>query len=164
MSIMQYNREAAISYAHKWANARNPKYANFDDMGGDCTNFASQCLFAGTGVMNHTKDTGWFYYSLNSRAPAWTSVNFLYVFLLNNKGPGPFGHEVSIHEITEGDLVQLKFDKPEFQHTPFIVSIGKPFGMGSILVAAHTIDCDYRPINTYDFRDIRFIHIDGYRR
>ncbi|MDR2648501.1 MAG: amidase domain-containing protein [Clostridiales bacterium] len=163
MPIKPYNREAAVNYAHKWAKARNPQYANFDEMGGDCTNYASQCLFAGTGVMNYTKDTGWYYAGLNNRAAAWTSVIYLYNFLVGNKGPGPFGREASMHEIAEGDLVQLKLGKPDFQHTPVIVSVGKPFGMGSILVAAHSLDSDYRPLDTYDIHDVRFIHIDGYR-
>jgi len=164
MTTMPYNRTAAICYAHKWAKDRNPKYGNFDGMGGDCTNFISQCLFEGTGVMNTTKDTGWYYYSLNSRAAAWTSVKYLYNFLIGNKGLGPFGHEVSMYEICEGDLVQLKLDQPDFQHTPFVVAVGKPFDLSSILVAAHTYDSDLRPLDTYDIHDIRFIHIDGYRK
>ena len=163
MQIMPYNRLDAIRYAHKWAKGRNPLYAKFDDMGGDCTNFASQCLFEGAKVMNYTKDTGWYYNSLNDRAAAWTSVKYLYNFLISNKGQGPFGHEVSMYEICEGDLVQLKLDKPDFQHTPVIVCMGKPFDLDSILVAAHSIDCDLRPLNTYNIQDMRFIHIDGYR-
>ena len=74
MRIMEYNREAAVAYARRWAFSRNPAYYNFDALGGDCTNFASQCLFAGCGVMNYTPDLGWFYNSLNSRSAAWTGV------------------------------------------------------------------------------------------
>lgn len=65
-----YNRNSAVEYARKWALGRNPKYANFDGMGGDCTNFASQCLYAGGCKMNNTPTFGWYYYSLNNRAPA----------------------------------------------------------------------------------------------
>lgn len=42
-----YDREKAVAYAHKWAYGRNPAYADFSAMGGDCTNFLSQCLHAG---------------------------------------------------------------------------------------------------------------------
>jgi hypothetical protein len=63
-----------------------------------------------------------------------------------------------------GDLVQLKLNKPDFQHTPIIVSIGKPLNLDTILVAAHSIDSDFRPLSTYDIKGIRFIHIDGYRK
>ena len=43
MNTKSYNRNAAISYAKKWALARNPEYYNFDVVGGDCTSFVSQC-------------------------------------------------------------------------------------------------------------------------
>ena len=42
MSEMEYNRNAAIAYAKKWAYKRNPNYYNFDLNGGDCTKFVSQ--------------------------------------------------------------------------------------------------------------------------
>ena len=86
---MPYNREAAAAYAHKWAYGFNPDFYNFDDIGGDCTNFASQCLYAGGLEMNYTPVFGWYYRSVNDRAPAWTGVNELYDFLVNNKGIGP---------------------------------------------------------------------------
>ncbi len=44
-----YNRSAAVAYADQWSandpdSVRNPDYPNF---GNDCTNFASQVLYAG---------------------------------------------------------------------------------------------------------------------
>ena len=41
-----------IKYAKKWALSRNPKYYDFDSIGGDCTNFISQCIYAGAKIMN----------------------------------------------------------------------------------------------------------------
>ena len=58
LKIIPYDRFAGVSYAHRWAYERNPKYMNFDELGGDCTNFASQCLYAGAGVMNFTPTMG----------------------------------------------------------------------------------------------------------
>ena len=43
----QYNSEKAAEYAQKWCDKRNRDYANYDNQGGDCANFASQCLIAG---------------------------------------------------------------------------------------------------------------------
>ena len=40
----EYNREHALQYAKKWALSRNPLCYNFSGIGGDCTNFVSQCL------------------------------------------------------------------------------------------------------------------------
>ena len=38
--------EKAVRYAGKWAYGRNPAYFDFDGLGGDCTNFISQCIYA----------------------------------------------------------------------------------------------------------------------
>lgn len=64
MIFMEYNRANAVAYAKKWAYGRNPKYYDFSDLGGDCTNFASQCIYAGSGVMNYTPTYGWYYISV----------------------------------------------------------------------------------------------------
>lgn len=42
-----YDRNKSVEYARKWALGRNPLYYNYDNIGGDCTNFISQCLFEG---------------------------------------------------------------------------------------------------------------------
>ena len=65
-----YDRGKAVAYAHKWAFGRNPAYYDFEEIGGDCTNFASQCLRAGGGVMNFTPTFGWYYVNAARRAPA----------------------------------------------------------------------------------------------
>ena len=44
---MDFSRERAQAYAHRWAFGRNPEYLAFDRLGGDCTSFVSQCLLAG---------------------------------------------------------------------------------------------------------------------
>ena len=74
MEELNYNRQAAVSYARKWAFRRNPNYYDFENLGGDCTNFASQCIYAGAGVMNYTPVFGWFYKSANDRTASWTGV------------------------------------------------------------------------------------------
>ena len=51
MNTRNYDRASAINYAQKWALSRNPRYYNFDAVGGDCTSFVSQCLFAGSKKM-----------------------------------------------------------------------------------------------------------------
>ncbi len=80
-SILPYRRELAVAYAHRWAYGRNPAYYNYDAIGGDCTNFASQCLYAGAGVMNGTPTFGWYYWNANEKAPAWTGVSHIFSIL-----------------------------------------------------------------------------------
>ncbi|HML38680.1 MAG TPA: amidase domain-containing protein [Bacillota bacterium] len=159
MRTKPYDREAAVSYAHTWAFGRNPRYYDFEALGGDCTNFTSQALYAGSGVMNPTPTFGWYYYSLNNRAPAWTGVEYLYQFLVNNRGVGPVAVETDMSQIEPGDIVQISFDGNEFRHSPMIVAVGDPPDPSNILVAAHTYDVDYRPLSDYDYQKLRFLHI-----
>lgn len=109
MVTNSYNRTTAINYAKKWALARNPKYYNFDPVGGDCTSFVSQCLFAGSQKMNYDSKNPWFYTNGYKKSPSWSGVEFLYKFLVNNKSYGPRGKDVSQNEIEAGDIVQLSF-------------------------------------------------------
>ena len=156
MHEIPYNRYSAVAYARKWALDRNPKYYDFEKIGGDCTNFASQCIFAGSGVMNYTKITGWYYRSSEDRTASWTGVSYLYDFLIKNKGPGPFGRVVRRNQIQPGDIVQLGTGNGTFYHTPVITEISP-----AILVCAHSFDAFERPLSSYDYGTIRFIHIDG---
>jgi hypothetical protein len=42
-----YNRAAAVLYALRYIQYYNPAYPDWTRLGGDCTNFISQCLYAG---------------------------------------------------------------------------------------------------------------------
>ena len=160
--IIPYDRRAAVRYAHRWAFGRNPLFYDFENIGGDCTNFASQCLFAGTGIMNFTPEYGWYYIDPENRAPAWTGVEFFYDFLTRKeRTPGPIGVLANMSMLLPGDFVQLRLTKEIFSHTPIIVDIDGPPTLDNILIAAHSYDSDYRPLSTYDFQEIRFLHIIG---
>lgn len=158
--MLQYDREAAVAYAHRWAFDRNPDFYNYDGIGGDCTNFASQVLLAGGAPMNYTPTFGWYYIDANNKAPAWTGVEYLYRFLTgDNPRCGPRGMVVPLEQIEPGDIIQLSFDGETFAHTPVVVSVGSEPTPEQILVAAHTIDSDNRPLATYDYQALRPIHI-----
>mgnify|MGYP000229660104 FL=1 len=165
LQVYPYNREKAVEYAHIWAYGRNPAYYDFEKIGGDCTNFASQCIYAGSGIMNYTPVFGWYYRSSYDRTASWTGVNFLYKFLVNNKGQGPFAQEVDVSRIMPGDIVQLSFSGDgSFQHSPVVVAVGNPPHVSNILTASHTDDRDYYPLENYNWTDIRFLHIEGVRK
>ena len=151
-----YNRLDAIAYAKKWALRRNDKYFNFDSIGGDCTNYVSQCLYAGIGVMNYQK-YGWYYNNGNDKAPAWTGVEHLYKFLINNKSDGPKGIDISISTLNIGDIIQLSFDGVIYGHTLIITELSDR--VEEIKVCAHTIDSYNRKLGTYLYKKSRGIHI-----
>lgn len=159
MHDIPYNRTAAVAYARRWALDRNPAYYDFSEIGGDCTNFASQCIYAGARTMNYTPVMGWNYVSLQKRTPSWSGVEYLYNFLVNNKSIGPYAHVISQAEALPGDIVQLGTMSGNFYHSPVITAI-TPI----ISVAAHSDDSLDRPLSSYNYGALRFLHIDGVRK
>ena len=98
-----YDRIRAVQYAKKWALSRNPLFTDFTGQGGNCTNFVSQSVLAGSCAMNFTPTFGWYFVSSSDRSPSWTGVEFFYDFMVNNEGVGPFMREVSRPEVEIGD-------------------------------------------------------------
>lgn len=159
-----YDRAKAVEYAREWALKRNPRYYNFTGLGGDCANFASQCIYAGSGVMNYTQLYGWYYNSPSDRTPSWSGVKYLYEFLVANNGIGPYASETDISYIIPGDIVQLATYLPEFHHTLVVVGTGETPALDNILICAHTYDSLDRPLDSYDITRIRCLHIEGARK
>ena len=162
-----YDRSRAVEYARRWALSRNPLYIDFTGQGGNCTNFVSQCLFAGCGVMNTTKTYGWYYFSPTDRAPAWSGVDELFDFLTGkpefieaNGGVGPYAvNAADARQIQIGDVVQLQNSRGEFYHTLIISG----FTDTDVLVCAQSDDALDRPLSTYNYAGIRILHIEGAR-
>ena len=145
LKINRYNRTEAVNYALKYAKERNPKYHDYTNEGGNCTNYISQCLYAGAPVMNFFKN-GWFY-----------------LFLISNDGIGVFGQVSPLEGCEAGDIIQLKFkNKPVFSHCLFVTKVIslKP---KEIYVCANTRDVKAVPLSYYSFEQMRLIHILGYR-
>lgn len=166
MELQPYRREEAAAYARHWAYGRNPEFYDYERIGGDCTNFASQCIYAGTGVMNYTPTFGWYYIDADNKAPAWTGVEYLHNFLIRSEiSPGPICTVTQDLAAAEpGDVIQLIFEGDVFQHSPVVVATdgsGRPSG---ILVAAHSYDADCRPLDSYTYQQYRVLHILGYYR
>ena len=165
LRLRPYDRAAAVLYAHQWAYGRNPAYYDYEKIGGDCTNFASQCIYAGSGIMNFTPTFGWYYIDANRKAPAWTGVEYLRNFLTRAApSVGPVALEGTIEQMMPGDIVQLSFTGEGFQHSPVVVSVGKPAAPENVLLAAHSYDADDRPLSTYEYKTARYLHITGVMR
>lgn len=155
----EYLRDRVVLYARKFALARNPLYYRFEGIGGNCTNFASQCVLAGSCVMNFSPIYGWYYISLNRRSASWTGVDFFYDFFVNNTGVGPFAKEETIENAEIGDLIQLQNDTGDFYHTLVISQITE----NEIFVCANSNDALDRPLSTYNYAGLRVIHVLGVR-
>lgn len=163
MIIREYDREEAVAYAHQWAFARNPGYYDFSKLGGDCTNFISQCVYAGSGVMNEKPVYGWYYHTLNDRTASWTGAEYFYRFIAGNQGRGPFGYETSLESLQTGDVIQLTFDGWVFSHSVLVVAKEEPVTPQTVWIATHSVDSDNRPLASYSYERARYIHLFGVR-
>ena len=116
--------------------------------------------------MNYTPDFGWYFISLDERAPAWSGVEFFYNFMTGipsyserNGGIGPFAKEVPQSDAELGDAVQLQNARGQWYHTLIITG----FDGETPLVSAQTNDALDRPLSSYNFSAARFLHFEGVR-
>ena len=163
--VTPYDRARAVEYARRWAFARNPIFEDFTGGGGDCTNFVSQSILAGSCEMNFTETFGWYFRSIDDRAPAWTGVDAFFDFFTGSGDflpvtgrVGPFGYATEREYVSEGDVVQLQNEDGRFYHTLIITDIDGD----EILVSAHSNDALDRPLSSYTAAvGMRFIRIIG---
>lgn len=159
---IEYNRERALEYAERWALERNPLFENYSGIGGDCTSFVSQAIYASSCVMNYTPTFGWYYISPTDRAPAWSGVEYLYNFLTSNAadgGVGPYASETYPGGLDLGDVIQLGNQRGAWYHSLVVTG----YTDDGYLVSAHSDDALNRPLSTYDYYMARFLHIRGVR-
>lgn len=154
-----YDRLRAVEYAKTWALSRNPLFMSFSGIGGDCTNFVSQCLYAGSCVMNYTETFGWYYVSASDRAPSWTGVEFFNDFITNNRGLGPYGMEIDADMLSLGDVIQLGMYSKNYYHAMVVTG----FEDSVPLICAHSNDALDRRLDSYVYEKIRYIRIRGVR-
>lgn len=159
LAVKEYDRGRAFTYAKRWAFSRNPLFTDYSGLGGNCTNFASQCALAASLQMNYTETFGWYFINDTDRAPAWTGVPFFYNFMTGNGGVGPFGRPAEASELEVGDFVQLGRGEEDFYHT--LVVVGREGD--DLLLAAQSNDAFMRPLSTYVYNVARFIHMLGVR-
>jgi len=89
LSVLNERRIKAVAYADQYCGAAslpeygfkyNPKYRNFNPMGGDCANFASQMLFEGGGF----RKTGTWNYKNGTGSRAWLNAQGFNSYMLNS--------------------------------------------------------------------------------
>ena len=162
LKINKYSRNSAVEYALKYALIKNPEFFDYTNMGGNCTNYISQCVYAGAPKMNFSQN-GWYYLSPSNTSISWANVEPFYNFLISNTGEGPYASVGSIITCEVGDVIQLKFSgKSAFSHSLIITEI-KDRSKSGIYVCANTVDVLNRSLSSYNFSELRVLHILGYR-
>lgn len=154
-----YQRQKAVEYAYLWWDKRNPRFYDFDSLGGDCTNFVSQCLFFG-GIEMNFQTLGWFYDGLDFRSPSWTGVDeFFYFATQNNSSVGVKAKQVDILQIGVGDVIQLSQNDGSFHHSLLVTKILGEKTPQNILLTCHTFDAKDKPLASYFHKKIRYLNI-----
>ena len=163
-------REDAAAYADRWWQEGNPEFETFAV---DCTNYVSQCLFAGGAPINYTgkRETGWWYkgYAGNREwwSFSWTVSDSLQRYLSTGRSSGLRAEVVKRPEqLMLGDVIQYDWDgNGQFQHSTIVTA----FDAGGMpLVNAHTVSSrhrywDYRDSYAWTDRTVyRFFHINDY--
>lgn len=117
---LDFNIDEACTYAETYALNLNPNYKSFEGIGGDCTNFMSQILYAG----GLNKTPTWKPYT-----NAWIRVEEIYSYLISHKLGTKLPDDTYLDR---GSLIQF--------YTP---AIGKFFHNGFITYKLENNDCLY---------------------
>ncbi len=157
-----YIREKAVNYALKYALSPNPSFKYFDvyeSLGGDCTNFVSQCLLAGGAPMTYGTEYAWWYKGSSWSIP-WAVAHSLYWTLrVNQKSNyyGPRGLEVSdINQLQLGDLIFYEDNSGIIYHSAIITSFDS-FGP---LISQHTFNAlNISYLKTWKAKHMHFISV-----
>lgn len=116
-----YDRNKAVEYAETWWDSYHPDFPRFPV---NCTNFVSQCLFAGGAPMWGAPDRtkGWWCYPDNW-SYSW-SVSHSFYWYLKGSTTGLRAIEVSSpKELYPGDVICYDFQGDNrWDHTTFVVA------------------------------------------
>jgi hypothetical protein len=142
---IRYDRSKVVQYAETWWNSVNPKYLEFKV---DCTNFASQCLYAGGAPMDYTgkRASGWWYAGKKGGQELW-SFSWAIADSLNNyvmtSRRGLHGTRVgSPQELQPGDMICYDWDGDgRYQHNTIVTMMDANW---MPLVNAHTYNARHR--------------------
>lgn len=171
-----YNGDDAADYALEYAYLRNPEYDSFTS---DCTNFVSQCIYAGgidmdfpSNVPSGINDTTSYWYSefagYNIDVPTYNistsfiNVEDLYDYLTDESLVTVIsgsGIDVIQDEAEIGDIVQLKYGSGRYSHSIIITGGTR----GNYKYSAHSTNRRNEPISNIDDNEIsrvRIIHFE----
>lgn len=129
-----YDGAKARNYAAKYALSYNSNYSNYNGRGGDCTNFVSQCIYAG-GIPT---DATW-----KKNSNAWIRVTELRNWLVKKRYAKEFTWQSNAKE---GDLVQLYNSSNGWYHS-LIITYKRTDGQ--LFVSSHSADYYNRALANY---------------
>ncbi len=148
-----YDRGAAVRYAKRWATAANPASYDYEKNRGGLHQLRLQCVYAGSGVMNYTREVmGWILHDPTTRPQpgrGWTTSNN-FMTPTGKYPPVRRLHAVSIAHLLPGDVVQLSLTEKRWNHSPWWCAAAQARPPASdVLIAARTTTTPTRPSDEY---------------
>ena len=151
-TVHRYRRDRAVAYADTWWNKGNPEYEEFEV---NCTNYVSQCLFAGSAPMNYTgrRESGWWFKGRDGGMEwwsySWAVSNALQVLLATPRREGLRAALVDRPEQLElGDVILYDWNGDgRYQHSTIVTAFDAD---RMPLVNANTVPSRHR---FWDYRD-----------
>ncbi len=167
-----YDREAAVAYARQYIGVRNAAWADYSDGGGNCQNFASQCIFAGGIPMDTSGDQKWKWYSdgVNGTSSAWgcslswINVDYFFAYARDNRGYGMSAEiAADFWSGQPGDAIVMGTPQ-DWDHTVLISEVIKDKNGRTIdyLLCSNTLDVKDFPLSAYPQVGGRLIRIFGW--
>ncbi|MFB4212050.1 amidase domain-containing protein [Shouchella sp. JSM 1781072] len=136
-----YNRRNAVRYAEQWWDDYNPAFVRFED---NCTNYVSQCLYAGGAPMTSktAKQRGWWYENEKRMSLSW-SVAHSFRWHLSGATTGLRGEEKKMaRDLLPGDVICYDFNgNGKWNHCAIVIAKD---ANNEPLVNAQTINSRYR--------------------
>ncbi|MEO3946486.1 amidase domain-containing protein [Gorillibacterium sp. CAU 1737] len=147
-----YDREKAREYADRYWEKGNPAFLEFEV---DCSNYVSQCIFAGGAPMNYTnrRDSGWWYGGMKGNQEnwsySWAVADSLRRYLSASRSSGLRAVRVDTpQELEPGDVISYSWKGDGRYGHSTVVTARDEAGMP--LVNAHTVSSKHR---YWDYRD-----------
>ncbi len=169
-----YDREEALAYADRYAMERNGEWPDYSQYGGNCQNFASQCLLAGGIPMDTVGPNIWKWYGPDpsetvweeGRSPSWSGVNQFREYAMENSGFGLSALvDAPYYSGQPGDLIQMGMEDG-LRHTVIIRSLvsGSSGQTVDYLIHSNTNDMENYPASLYGYPVFSLVRIAGWNR
>lgn len=167
-----YDREQAVLYADEWIGTRNGEWADYTGRGGNCQNYASQCLLAGGIPMDREGSAVWKWYgedldngsSAAGRSSSWTGVDEFWQYAAQNEGFGLAAAVDCPFDTGEaGDLIRMVFPE-NWNHVVIITDVVMDEAGETVdyLIDSNTSDMKNFPASAYPLPCRSLIKIYGW--
>lgn len=186
-TITSFNANAFKTYALDYdGSMRNPYFYDCSSLGGDCQNFASQCVWAGLGGSNYNLSNAqfpminstlagnsgreWYIYPNGAHSASWTSCYYFRNYLSAGSSSqiglyGSIGSNTAAAQV--GDILHIRDSNGDYSHALVVVGIHPDATPGAatinqIYVSAHTEDEAYVRLSEVSRTGVyKVLHISG---